>query len=239
MSKGSRIGQSALLSYALYIGIGFSAIYIVVSTGGPYIQNMQDTAAIQQHMQDIQNLEEAVQTVAQRGTGTQVTTSIHLDRGELIIENESIVYRLETGSSIITAGTTRQLNDIRLSSNAQTSLTLTTYNGTECYRLANQHVEACIKKYGTNTSFQQASLEDTILYLENTRVNQTLHPDLSLTIDSNTTIDTGRISTRPIQTGQHLGTGQLAILIKPTNKPTYTLRIKLRSGSDFLQVSVR
>ncbi|MDY6771273.1 MAG: hypothetical protein SV186_04965 [Candidatus Nanohaloarchaea archaeon] len=231
-------GQSALLSYALYTGIAFSAIYLVISTGQPYLQQMQETAAIQQHMDDIAELAQLVETVARRGTGTQLLHTIRIDQGELIVRNETIMYRIQTGSGIISAGSLRRIGNIRLSANAQTSVNLTTVNGTRCYRMQNQYLATCIRKYGTNTSFEQATLEDAVLFLRNRRLDRQFPVNSSLALDGAAT-GTALVSTRPLATGQHLGTGHIALLVKPPDRPTYTLHIKLRSGSDFLQVEVR
>ncbi|MDY6770803.1 MAG: hypothetical protein SV186_02470 [Candidatus Nanohaloarchaea archaeon] len=232
-------GQSVLLSYAIYIGLGLSAVYIVVSSGVPILEDMQDTAAIQSQVDQLSSLADKIQRVSRQTTGAQKRVRVQIDRGSLFIENESIVYEIKTGSGIITAGSKRRFGNVVLSANAQTSVMKTTYNGTECYRMANQYIETCVKAFGTETSFEQGYLNETVLYLENHRINKTLHPDLSLAINGNSSIDAGRISARPVATGQYLGQGRLLLFVDPDGRPTYTVAVQLRSGSDFLQIEVR
>ncbi len=234
----TRKAQSALISYALYVAIGISAVTMAVSAGQPYLDSAEDTAAVQNQMRTFNSLTEQIETVATMAQGTQTTGTVQIDQGRLTIRNGSLVYRLQTDAGIITPGARRQIGDLTLSANARASLTQTTHNGTECYRLANRHIETCIATRGTDTTFEQGTVEDLLLYIHNRRQNVTMHPDLSVIPDHNDTTTDGRIRTTPLTQGRNIGTAHLAVLVAPDNRPTYTINIELRSGSDFLQVSV-
>jgi hypothetical protein len=229
--------MSALISYALYIGIGMSAISIALTTATPYIEDARDTAAIQDQMQSLSTLEDRIGQVAQMAEGTQTTATLQIRRGRLVLKDDSLIYRIETESGIVTAGSRQDLGSITLSANARASLTETTYNGTGCYLLANDHIETCIRKVGTTTSFADGDLQDLILYIENRRQNHTIEPRLDLMVDETDTTATGDLRTVPVTEGQNLGTAHLSILVAPDDRPTYTVHINLQSGSDFLEVS--
>ncbi|MDY6770654.1 MAG: hypothetical protein SV186_01710, partial [Candidatus Nanohaloarchaea archaeon] len=174
----NRKGVSPLISYAIYAGIGIAAIVIVIQTGLPAINNMRDTTAIQQAIRDLSSMEEQINAIARQGEGAQTTQRLRLSRGQLHIENESIVYTITTGSGIISAGSKRRFGSIILSANAQASLTNATYNGTDCYLLQNQYIEACIRKYGSPTTFEQGDIGDALLYMEHKEANRTITPSL-------------------------------------------------------------
>lgn len=230
--------MSALISYALYVGIGMSAISIAITTATPYIEDARDTASVQDKMESLATLEDQIDQVATMAEGTQTTSTLQISRGRLVREGDRLIYRLQTESGIITSGSRQDLGAITLSANARASLTETTYNGTDCYRLANDHIETCIREHGTTTGFEDGDLQDLILYIENRRQNHTLEPRLDLMVDETDTATTGDLRTVPITEGTNLGTAHLSILIAPDDRPTYTVHIKLRSGSDFVQVSV-
>lgn len=237
MHTRHRKAVSALVSYALYIGIGMSAISLALTTATPYIEDARDTASVQNQMETFTALADRIEEVAQMAEGSQTTQTLQVDRGQVLLEDDALIYQLQTGSGIISAGSRQDLGAITLSANARASLTETRYNGTECYRLENDHIETCITATGTENGFEQGSLEDIMLYLHNKRQNETLSPRLDLMLDTPTTA-TGRIYTTPITQGKRLGTAHLAVLVSPDDRPTYTAHIKLRSGSDYLQVSV-
>jgi len=237
MDRQHRKAMSALIAYALYIGIGMSAISIALSTATPYIEDARDTAAIQDQQQTLAGLNSQIRRVSTMAAGTQTTHTLEIRRGSLVRDNDRLIYSIETESGIITAGSRQDLGDVILSSNARASLTRTIYNGIDCYRLANDHIETCIRTAGTDDGFEDSSLQDLILYIENKRQNHTLQPRLDLMVDATETAATGRLRTVPIKEGQGLGTAHLSILVAPDDRPTYTVHIKLRSGSDFLAVS--
>ncbi len=234
----TRIGQSALISYALYVGIGLSAVTMAVSAGQPFLSNAEDTAAIQNQIRTLTSITEQIDSVATMARGTQTTETIQIDRGQLTIQDGSLVYQLRTASDIITPGSRRQIGDLTLSANARASLTETTHNGTDCYKLENRHIETCIAMKGTNTTFEQGQVDDLLLYLTNKRQNETLTPDLSVMLDQDDATMKGGLRTTPLTQGENIGTSHLAILVAPEDHPTYTIHIELRSGADFLEVSI-
>lgn len=234
----TRKGVSPLISYAMYIGIGIAAVIIAINTAQPYLTELEDTAEIQNQIQSLSTLSDQIERTAQMGSGAQTVHNIQIQRGELFIDDQSVIYELQTDSGIISSGTRREIGNVILSANAEASLTETTYDGTECYKLENRYIETCIATKATSNSFEQADFKDLLLYIRNKQQNETIEPDINVLIDGND-ITNADIRTTPVTKGDYLGTAHLAILVSPPNNPTYTVNIKLKSGSDFLQINTQ
>jgi hypothetical protein len=227
-----------MVSYALYVGIGLSAMYIAVSSATPYIEDMRDTAAIQRQMDTLTELDQLVRQMSQMAEGAQSTQTVQVDRGEMFLENQTIVYELTTRSDIISSGSSREIGEILLSANAQSTLVETTHDGTPCYRMENQYVEACIKKIGGEDSFDSASLDELLLYMYHKPQQEMVEPTLDVVLDEDDMTAEGQIRTEPVAVGDHLGTAEVVVFVKPSDRPTYELDIRLHSGADYLHTSV-
>lgn len=233
-----RKGVSPLISYALYVGIGLSAVVLALQTAMPFIENARDTSSIQNMMNELSEMEQEISSIARQGRGAQTVHDLRISRGELSIDNQSIIYSIESRSDIISAGSKRQIGRLILSANAEASLTETTYDGNDCYLMENEYVEACIRKFGSSNSFESASLDQTIEYVKNKNQNVTMEPTIQALIDDDPGYNSGQIKTIAIEEGQNLGEAQVALLVKPPNRPKYIVNIRLRSSSDFLIVEM-
>lgn len=233
-----RKGVSPLISYALYVGIGLSAVVLALQTAIPFVENARDTSSIQNMQSELSQLEQEISSIARQGRGAQTVHDLNINRGELAIENQSIVYSIQSNSDIISAGSKRRIGRLILSANAEASLTETTYNGNECYRMQNEYIDACIHKFGDEDSFESASLDDAIEYITNTQQDITIEPTIRSMIDSDPAYNSGQIKTVAINEGQDLGEAQISLLVKAPDRPKYTVTITLRSSADFLIVEM-
>ncbi len=233
-----RKGVSPLISYALYVGIGLSAVVLALQTAIPFVENARDTSSIQNMQSELSQLEAEISSIARQGQGAQTVHDLNINRGELSIENQSIVYSIESNSGIISAGSKRRIGRLILSANAEASLTEATYNGNDCYKMKNEYVEACIRKFGGSNSFESASLDEAIEYVTNTRQNVTIEPTIRSVIDSDPAYNSGQIKTVAVNEGQNLGAAQVTLLVKAPDRPKYTVNIRLRSSADFLIVEM-
>ncbi len=233
----TRNGQ--LISYALYVGIAISAVILSVNTAAPFLQTMQESSDIRRMTAEMTQLEEAIQQVGQGGVGTQRQYTLRIVNGELAREDQSLVFGMETESGAISSGTIRNLGRIRISANAQASVRNASHDGQSCYLMENQYIETCIMKFGDNSDFRQGALNDTILYIRNKVGNTTIEPSLDYAINDDVAYSTGKMRTMPVNVGENLAAAELAVLVKPANRPVYRLNIRLPSNSDFLSVQTR
>jgi len=62
---------------------------------------------------------------------------------------------------------------------------------------------------------------------------------MDVVMDTDPATAEGELRTTPVTSGQNIGTAHLAVLVNPTNHPSYTLNIKLHSGADYLEVTTQ
>ncbi|MDY6766441.1 MAG: LamG domain-containing protein [Candidatus Nanohaloarchaea archaeon] len=142
-----RTGVSPLVSAAIYVGIVLAGVVIVLNVGLPALDRMQDTAAIQSAIDQFNELDGVIRTVASEGRFSARTYRLSIDRGHVTFENSSntLVYEIETTSDIISTHAVVQQGEVRLSANADVTVNSSTVNGIDCYRMATDELSACIR----------------------------------------------------------------------------------------------
>lgn len=147
-----RRGVSQLVSLALYVAIAIAAIGIALTIGMPQIETMQETASLQNSIDFLTKIDTAIREVAAEGQYSSRTVNLHFRRGSYAYDPElrELYYELDTDSGIISTHASQHIGPVRLSANADVSVTNATRNGIECYLLENQYLEACIRKIHNN-----------------------------------------------------------------------------------------
>lgn len=237
MSKG----VSQIATAAIYVGITVSAISVALTAGVPALQNMQDSSAISQAQQFMQQLDGLVQQVASEGEGSTRTISTTLDRGTLSFDNttETLIYSLETDAEVISPQTTVREGNVLLSSNANVKVTEETVDGTDCYMMENEHVRACIKDVGSTSNPQNISTSELLVLYEFKQegTNRDLNANISIELNQNPDTSSGQGYTRA-ETGEFIGTGEVTAAVSSEGY-SYNILFSLPTGADFLQVDVQ
>lgn len=109
-----RSGISSLISYALYVGIGLTVVVIALQTAQPAIESMRDSAAIDARIDSFQALDDKIDTLAQQAEDSQTSHRMQVDRGDVRVANNSVIYSIETESGAVSAGSNRTIGRIVL-----------------------------------------------------------------------------------------------------------------------------
>lgn len=239
MSKG----VSQVATAAIYVGITVSAISVALTAGVPALQNLQDSSAISQAQQFMQQLDGLVQQVASEGEGSTRTISTNIDRGVLYFQNstETLVYELETDADVISPQTTVREGNVLLSSNANVMVEETTVGGVNCYMMENEHVRACIKDVGSSSNQQNISSSELLQLYEFKREDGTtrsMNPNMTVEINGRNDTSSGVGYTEVDATGDFIGTGQVTARIT-TQGFSYDILFRLPTGADFLRIDVQ
>lgn len=140
-----RKGVSAFVSMVFYVAIVVAAVGMVLNIAMPRLESMQDSAAIENNVNFLTELDAAITDVASEGRYSSRTMQLSFDRGQYRLDNGTFLYEIETDSGIISTQATRQLGPVTLSANADVSVRETTINGQDCYLMENDRLEVCIK----------------------------------------------------------------------------------------------
>lgn len=238
MSKG----VSQIATAAIYVGITVTAISVALTAGVPALQNLQDSSAISQMQQFMQELDGLVQQVASEGEGSTRTISTNIDRGFLYFQDStsSLVYQLETDAEVISPQTTIREGNVLLSSNANVKVEETTVDGVDCYMMENEHVRACIKDIGNQTNQVNISSSELLrLYEFKSEDGTTRSMDPNMSVELNKQSDTSSgVGYTTAETGQFMGTGEVQATISSEGF-TYDIFFRLPTGADFMMVDVQ
>lgn len=144
----TRSGVSPIVSVVLYTSIIVAAIGMVLQIGIPMIDRMQDTAAIENSMDVLDELDDAIQTVASEGKRAARDLTVTFDRGQYRFDDTAneIYYQLETDSPIISSHASRTIGPVRLEADTGVDVVESEVNGVDCYMMSNDHLEVCVRK---------------------------------------------------------------------------------------------
>lgn len=228
----SRPGVSPLISAALYFGIVLAAVVIVLNVAFPTIERMQETAAIQNNLNFLADLDTTIREVAAEGRYSTRTTALRFGRGFYGFDNatDTLYYQIETDSAIISTHAVRRLGPLSLSANADVTVTNATVNGNDCYLMENDHMEVCIRNISRGGTVDTG---DAVLKINNTETGRTFDADLETWIDGDTATTTGAGYTTAAEIGPNLGRGRVTLVNQDEN---YSVHYDLLSGADFLIV---
>lgn len=239
MIKSSRKGMSPLISYVLLVGMIVSATAIILSIGLPIIEDMRDTATIEEAINNLGELDAAIRETASGGTHTSRNFHLISREGEFTVDEEdnSVIFEIETDSGIISRHTSQDMGPITLASDAFVELYRTEEYGEDCYMMENEVLKACIKDVGSPNSYESIDNSELIVRYENKELDDELNPDVEVVLDDDEESKSGEGYTYPIQTGHNLATGQVSAHIDSENYE-YNIYFKLYSDSDFLKIEV-
>lgn len=245
----SRRGVSVLVSAVIYTAIIVGGIALVLAAGLPVIENMRDSAAVDQAQNFLSELDGVIQEVAAEGEGSARTVSLSFSRGEYVVDAEEneIRYELTTGADIIDPHSTQQVGNLLLTSEADAELFETSVDGTGCYMMESEYVQACIRNISEDNP-ESLNVSDLLVYLHNKDIDTnwtaptTPTGNLSVTVAGDSDTDSGSIWTEPVRTGRHLGIAEVVAHVEVDSGSlsglNYRIRYRLWSGADFLSLQV-
>lgn len=236
MSKG----VSQIATSAIYVGVTVSAISVAITAGVPALQNMQDAASIRQAQQFMQQLDSNIQTVVSEGEGSTRTVNGEFERGEMYYDNdtETLIYEITTNADVISPQTATRDGNVILTSSANVEVNETTVDGTDCYMMENEHIKACIKSIGSESSFKDINTSELLTLYEFKDNNRELDANLSVELNGRDNTSFGEGYTEA-ETGEFIGTGEVKATVSSEYGFTYDILFKLPTGADFLQVDVQ
>ncbi len=143
-----RSGASPLISGVTYIGIGMATVALIVGGLTSFGQQAEDTSSINEMIETMPVLEEAIRSVASTGEGTKRTITFNFQRGEIRTYpgDDTIEYLIDTTSGLVSPQTSRRIGNVRVSAGADVDVNTTTIDGTDCWQITNRHIQTCIAR---------------------------------------------------------------------------------------------
>lgn len=232
-------GASEIITAVMLLGVTVVSTGVVLEVTGPAIENIRDDSAIDRSVSFLNFVDERVREVASEGEGSTRTVQVELDRGEFQSNSaeDTFGYSLETDSAAITPQTQTSIGAVELSSNAMTEVSESTKNGEDCFLMENEKVEACIKKVGSEDSYQSINSSELITYY---RAKDGGEMNLDFKVELNEEFDSsfGQGYTYAEELGENQPYGNIWAVIDAENNMQYRISFRLSSGADFLSIRV-
>ncbi len=148
-----RTGLSPLVSAVTYTALIVAAVGIALNVGMPIVDRMQDTAAIENSIDALTDLDAQIRRVAAEGRFSSRTQTLRFQRGQYQFNNETgrLYYEIDTESNLISTHSAFERGPVLISADADVSVTRSSVNGTNCYLMENVYIEACVR--AINQSF--------------------------------------------------------------------------------------
>lgn len=143
----NRTGVAPLISYVLFVGVGIGVMAAAITLTIPVIENIRDTAAVEQSVNALASLDERMDAVSRADEGTFQRFALENDRGSFTVNeaDNEIVFDILSESDIIGTHASRDIGPVTLSANADIDVEKRIMNGTECFWMENEYVEACVR----------------------------------------------------------------------------------------------
>lgn len=143
-----RRGVSEFVSIVFYVAIVVAAIGIVLNVALPRIGTMEETAAVENNVNAMQELDSAIRSVASEGRYSTRRLGLTFKHGEYGFDNATgtFYYQVETESGMISPHSTITMGGVDVSASAAVSVANDTVNGVDCYRVENEALSACIRQ---------------------------------------------------------------------------------------------
>jgi hypothetical protein len=236
------------ISAILYIVIIVVAIALILTAGTPIINQMRDKISFTKARDTMLNLDNHIQDIASEGQGSQRIVPIEVGKGKLKIENNQIIWEIDTDSQIMSSRTKVDIGNLYITSNA--NVRATTYeageNGSFILQTELGATETKsgdiflvnISKLGNETNWVSIDTSSLINYIS--YKNNTLPGTFSFTLNDNATSAYGTGYTKLIPAGNNTNIGSAKVIAHiNSDYAEYDLEITLDSYADFITTKIK
>ena len=226
--KPNKKGQ-IWIAAVLYIAVTILIVIIVLQAGLPMMRSMRDKAVFERTKDLFVNLNSYIQEVASEGPGSQRIIPIELTSGNLNLENNQIMWYLETDSNIIEPGSKIDIGNIEITSETGVKA----YETNCCYILENQVIIANFSKVGTSkykTNINTSSIINKITYKAK---QQSTSGKFIFSLNN---VTSGIGYTEMLQKGNNLAEASIVAHIE-NETLNYAIKFTLKPNTDFLIVN--
>lgn len=237
-------GISAVVSTVIIILITVTASAMVLTIGGPAIQRAQESAVINEAIQNMHTMDDTIREVASEGSGSLRTVQLKVTDGQYLVSNKTnnIEYTYRIKSNILEPGTLITDGNLIISSsiNAKASSYDLDGDGQNELVLENEIIRVGVQANGTRSSpssFINTSSNIKILNFKQNSANVT-PSDSSVILDSVADSYYGTGFSELVRTGDHLSKAEALVHVNSASI-SYDIVYSLPSGADFLIIRVQ
>lgn len=226
--KKSQIWISAVL-YVLIISV---IMVIVLEAGVPIMDNLRDKSVFTQTRDNFISLDKHIREIGSAGPGSQRVVPLEIKKGELVLGNSQLKWKMDTVASIIQPRTSIDLGNLRLGSDSDVDA----YSNSTNFILQNYYIKAVFSRVGNETSYATVNSTSMLKSVTNLKTSAVTSGEFSFLIDDATIGSDGYSKLE--QTGYDLGSATVIFHMNMTGGVIHNIYFTLDSRSDYLKVSL-
>ena len=236
-------GMSPFLAIVFIVLITIMAMAIVLLIALPAIERGKEAAILNEAMNNMKAIANAVKTVASEGIGTLTSLNIKATAGEYKVNGKanSIDFTFTTTSGVIQPGTFIKEGDVILSAGANAKASEYDLNGdgTNELVLENEILKIGILKNGTRATYAYIDTSKLIKSLNFKETGANITPtDSSILIDDYIESSYGYGYSELVRTADRLAKAEALVHVN-SSFITYDVLYSLYSGADFVIVKIQ
>ncbi|MFA4906929.1 MAG: hypothetical protein WC602_01530 [archaeon] len=229
-------GLEPLISGMLYTIISVSVVGVVLSTGIPYMKNLEDISTVNKARSTMGALDQEILRIASSGKGSSSTINLSLRGINFSVSSKGSIIKAEkeTLASIIKKRYRTDFGNFFLCSNCTTNAYKAVTGNGSVLVLENSHIRLEVARYDLNTAnVSMAELVKSVRFIDG---NNTFNGTFNFYADSYSSL-VNTVSDRIVNEGYSLGEGEIIVYVSSAYY-NYNLHFNLQSGSDWFSVYI-
>lgn len=223
------------ISVIIYTMVALLALLLLLNTGLPILTEMRDRSSFNKIKDIMLDLDKHITDISGQGEGSQSSVSFEIRDGEIKFIDDSLVWEIETKSSIMSPRSSIMLGNLIASSNSN----VRTYETSDAFimstRIKNDTFTVNISKIGSRDNWQTYNTSRIIRYMDynGNKLAGTFKFDLNEDINS----ASGNGYTYMYPSGNNSNVGRAKVIAHMNSTfGEYDLEIVMESYSDFLNI---
>jgi len=237
------------VSAILYILVVVVALTLILSVGIPIINEMKEKIAFNRAKDTMLNLDQHIVDIASEGEGSQRVIPIEINAGKLKVENNQLIWELDTSADIVTSRSKIDVGNLIIVSNANVQATTYTHDGQNGSFILQTELGATdvtagdvflvnISKIGSEQNWTYINTSSLINYIQ--YKNNTIDGTFSFSINDNSSSTEGTGYTKLVPSGNNTNLGRAKVIAHINSTyASYDLELVLESYADFITVKVK
>jgi len=225
----------------LFIAILVSATAVVYQVGYPVVEKMQCAAITSKMQSTFVKLDQVLQETAAGGKGSKRVINLKIDEGSLTIDtnNDILYWNYQCTAPVISPRSSQRYGNVIIG----VGLDAMAYTGScqgevSAFILENEHIMACFKSVGSETSHVAIDTSQIVLGVKQKDLDVWMPLEsMTITIDGDVSSQTGTGYTKITNVGDNLPYGEVIAYIDSNYEGIdYNIHFILESGADFLTI---
>ncbi|MEM1988495.1 MAG: hypothetical protein QXS41_01475 [Candidatus Woesearchaeota archaeon] len=217
------------LSTVMWILIGVLVIGLILSFGLPLFRKTREQMVYQQVVNDFQTLKNNLDQLSKEGPGAQRIIDLNIPKGNVIFENDTIVWLGTMDEEIVEPQTRVENNGVIVASDAD----VTAFENETHIIMENSYISAIFKKPISN-EINVSNIIEKIIFKAN---NAEFVPNYRFYLLNDPSTEFGFGKMELLEKGKYLVSSTIKIALE-TNVLKYDLYITLNSKADYLRFKV-